>query len=82
MGRGAREVVLDGIKNLGTKIGVEQSMNVHVLHWPTPQESMAQIDDNCWGRLLLAIGFSGHFSCVEKRLKVHSRKQNTFQAHF
>ena len=45
-------------------------MNVHVLHWPTPQESMAQNDDNCWGRLLWAIGFSGHFSCVEKRLKV------------
>ena len=31
---------------------VEESINLQVLHWPTPQGKVPQGDDNSWGRLL------------------------------
>ena len=38
--------------NLGAEIVVEESINLQVLHWPTPQGKVPQGDDNSWGRLL------------------------------
>ena len=43
------------IENLdfGAKILVEESMNLRVLHWPTPHGKVAQSGgDSSWGRLL------------------------------
>ena len=31
---------------------VEESINLQVLYWPTPQGKVPQGDDNSWGRLL------------------------------
>ena len=31
---------------------VEESINLQVLHWPTPQGKVPQGDDNSWGKLL------------------------------
>ena len=31
---------------------VEESINLQVLHWPTPQGKVPQGDHNSWGRML------------------------------
>ena len=51
---------------------VEESINLQVLHWPTPQGKVPQGDDNSWGWLLrtfglfMDYGFLGYFCCVEE----------------
>ena len=40
------------LTNLGAEIVVEESINLQVLHWPTPQGKGPQGDDNSLGRLL------------------------------
>ena len=52
MGGGAREMVLDG-EGLGAEIVVEESINLQVLHWPTPHGKVPQSGgDSSWNRLL------------------------------
>ncbi len=53
MGGSAREVVLDIVKvDLGAKMTVEESINLQVLHWVTPQGKVPLSGDDSWCRLL------------------------------
>ena len=47
-------MVLDVVNKFRCQIIVEESTNLQVLHWPTPQGKVPQGDDNSWGRLLWA----------------------------
>ena len=38
--------------DLGAEIVVEESINLQVLHWPTPNGKVPQRGDDSWGRLL------------------------------
>ena len=38
--------------DLGAEIVVEESINLQVLHWPTPHAKARQSGDDSWGRLL------------------------------
>ena len=38
--------------DLGVEIVVEESMNLQVLHWPTPNGKVPQSGDDSWDRLL------------------------------
>ncbi len=49
MGRSAREIVQ---VNLGAEMTVEESINLQVLHWPTPQGKVPLSGDDSWCRLL------------------------------
>ncbi len=43
--------------NLGTEMTVEESINLQVLHWATPQGKVPLSGDDSWCRLLLCYGF-------------------------
>ena len=45
-------MVLDAVNKFRCRIVVEESVNLQVLHWPTPQGKVPQGDDNSRGRLL------------------------------
>ncbi len=49
MGGSAREVVLDIVSGFGS---VEESINLQVLHWATPQGKVPLSGDDSWRRLL------------------------------
>ena len=53
MGGGAHEMWWMEKVNLGAEIVVEESMNLQVLHWPTPHGKVPQSGgDSSWARLL------------------------------
>ena len=60
---------------------VEESINLHVLHWPTPQGKVPQGDDNSWGRLLWT-RVSRIFLLCRKETKGLLEKIEEFQGHF
>ena len=50
--------------DLGAEIVVEKSMNLQVLHWPTPNGKVPQSDaDTSWGRLLCTRVYRMFFLC-------------------
>ena len=67
--------------NLGAEMTVEESINLQVLHWATPQGKV---------RLVVTIPGVGYyelrflecFCCVEKRLMGYWRKWKMFQVLF
>ena len=67
--------------NLGAKMTVEESINLQVLHWATPQGKVPLSgDDSCVG--YYELGFLECFRCVEKRLMGYWRKWKMFRGHF
>ncbi len=54
MGGSAHEIVLDIVRlvNLGAEMTVEESINLQVLHWATPQGKVPLSGDDSWCRLL------------------------------
>ena len=66
--------------DLGAEIVVEESLNLQVLHWPTPHGKVPQSGgDSSWGRLLCT---RVSRMCVEERLGGYWRKWLKFQGHF
>ena len=63
------------------EIVVEESINLEVLHWPTPQGKVPQVDDDSWGRLLWT-RFSRIFLLWRKETKGLLEKRKMFQGHF
>ena len=45
---------------------VEESINLQVLQWPTPQGKVPQGDDNSWGRPTVYILYSGKIIALSK----------------
>ncbi len=52
MGGSASEIVLDIVSELGPEMTVEESINLQVLHWATPQGKVPLSGDDSWCRLL------------------------------